>query len=169
MAPGLNRRAPAHRDLPALEPRADRGLEMIMIPRLNLIPILAAVAAAFVLAGCAAPELKQAQALVQSGQHEAALAKLQQGTQAHPDDPDLRAAYIKQRDTTVSYLLYQAEAARSAGRHDEVRDLIARIEATAPGHPRAARLRDEMARNERHLRLMAEVKAAMDKRRLAEA
>ena len=138
---------------------------MTMIPRITPTSILMALAAALVLAGCAAPELKQAQTLAQSGQHEAALVALQQGTTAHPDDTALRAAYIKQRDTTVAYLLYQAEAARGAGRRDEMQDLIARIEAASPGHARAAWLRDELARSDRQLRMMAEAREALDKQR----
>lgn len=139
-----------------------------MIPRIpHLSPLLAALclAAAGLMAGCAAPELKQAQTLAQSGQHEAALAKLEQASRAHPDDTALRAAYLKQRDTTVAYLLYLAETARTAGRLDEVQSLLERIEAVAPGHPRAIWLRDEIARADRQQRLMTEAKEALDKKR----
>ncbi|HIV72316.1 MAG TPA: secretin and TonB N-terminal domain-containing protein [Candidatus Aquabacterium excrementipullorum] len=140
-----------------------------MIFRINSPSLLARAIvwslAICLLAGCAAPELRQAQTLAQSGQHEAALAKLQQASEAHPDDTALRTAYIKQRDTTVAYLLYQAESARAAGRRGEVQSLLERLELAAPGHPRAAWLRDEIARADRQQRLLAEAKDALDKKR----
>jgi general secretion pathway protein D len=117
------------------------------------------------LTGCTAPELRQAQALSQAGQHEAALLKLQQASQAQPDDLALRTAYLKQRDTTVAYLLYQAESARAADQRGEVVALLDRIEAVAPGHPRAAWLRDELARSDRQQRLITEAKQALDAKR----
>lgn len=144
---------------------------MSMISRMSPSSILAAglLATACLLAGCAAPELKEAQSLTQSGQHEKALLTLQQASQAKPDDTALRTAYLKQRDTTVAYLLYQAESARAAGRRGEVQSLIERMEVAAPGHPRAAWLREELARDDRQQRLLAEAKEGLDKKRWAVA
>ncbi len=137
-----------------------------MIHRFFSSPLLTlCMAAAALLAGCSAPELKQAQTLSQAGQHEAALLKLQQASQAQPDDLTLRTAYLKQRDTTVAYLLYQAESARAADQRGEVMALLDRIEAVAPGHPRAVWLRDELARSDRQQRLITEAKQALDAKR----
>jgi len=127
--------------------------------------LMLCLAAAALLAGCTAPELKQAQTLSQAGQHEAALLKLQQASQAQPDDLTLRTAFLKQRDTTVAYLLYQAESARAADQRGEVMALLDRIEAVAPGHPRALWLRDELARSDRQQRLITEAKQALDAKR----
>lgn len=144
---------------------------MSMISRITLSRPLAAclLATSCLLASCASPELRQAQGLAQSGQHEEALLKLQQASQAQPDDTALRTAYIKQRDTTVAYLLYQAESARAAGRRSEVQSLIERMDVAAPGHPRAAWLREELARDDRQQRLMAEAREGLDKKRWAVA
>ena len=144
---------------------------MSMISRITPFPSLAAslLVVASLLAGCAAPELKQAQSLTQSGQHEKALLTLQQASQAHPDDIALRTAYLKQRDTTVAYLLYQAESARAAGRRGEVQSVIERMDVAAPGHPRTAWLRDELARDDRQQRLLAEARDGLDKKRWAAA
>ena len=137
--------------------------------RCRVMPAVALCLAAALLAGCTAPELRQAQTLSQAGQHEAALLKLQEASKAQPDDLSLRSAYLKQRDTTVAYLLYQAESARAADQRTEVMALLDRIEAVAPAHPRAAWLRDEIARADRQKRLMAEAREAMDRKRWAGA
>ena len=65
----------------------------------------AVLLASVLLAACANTALRDADKLAQLGQHEAALARLQQSIDAHEDDHAVRAAWIKQRDTTVAHLL----------------------------------------------------------------
>lgn len=126
---------------------------------------------ALLLGGCANPALRDAQTLTQSGQHEAALQRLQTAATAAPADMNVRAAYLKQRDTTVAHLIYVAESTRAAGREAELESVLARLEAAAPGHPRAAWLREEIRRTERQQRRVAEARSAIDKKEwaLAEA
>ncbi|MES2089040.1 MAG: secretin N-terminal domain-containing protein [Pseudomonadota bacterium] len=115
-----------------------------------------------VLLACANPALRDAQELSQSGQHEAALAHLQAALKTQQDDRVLRSATLKQLDTTVAYLVYQADAARATGRLDEVEAVLKRLEAAAPGHPRAVWMRSEVDRLKRHQRLMAEAQQSFD-------
>jgi len=96
---------------------------------------LVACAAVGLLTACANPALRDAQDLSQAGQHEAALSRLQEALRLQKDDRALRSATLKQTDTTVAYLVYQADAARSAGRLDEIEAILRRLEAAAPEHP----------------------------------
>lgn len=117
--------------------------------------------AAALLAGCANPALRDADKLAHMGQHEAALARLQQAIDAHEDDQPVMMAWAKQKDTTVAYLMYQAESARAAGNLKEVDAVLLRLEKAVPHHPRAAWLRSEVDRLKRHERLMDEAKKGM--------
>lgn len=126
-----------------------------------LLPTLACVAA-LLLSACANPALRDAQALSQAGQHEAALAQLQAALRQQQDDRELRVAVLKQTDTTVAYLIYQADVARAAGRLDEVEAVLKRLEAAAPEHPRTVWLRSEVDRLKRHQRLLSEAQQSFD-------
>ena len=98
----------------------------------------------------------------EAGQHEAALALLSKENASTPTGTPLRAAILKEREATVRELLGQADLARRAGRLDEQRTVADRIEAIAPGDSRAAWLREDIARAERHKRLMGEAQSAFD-------
>jgi len=115
------------------------------------------------LSACANPALKEAERLSQAGQHEAALQRLQQAARQAPDDAELSKAAVKQKDTTVAHLLYQADLARIGGRPDEIQAVLARLDAAAPGHPRALWLRQDLARKDRVTRLLQEAQAAQGK------
>jgi len=129
----------------------------------------AALLASVLLAACANTALRDADKLAQLGQHEAALARLQQSIDAHEDDQAVRTAWIKQRDTTVAHLLYQADAARAAGNLADVEGVLSRLEKAAPGHPRTVWLRSEVDRIKRHQRLMVEARQALAEQAYAKA
>jgi general secretion pathway protein D len=116
----------------------------------------------FALAACANPAMREAQEMAQAGQHEAALAHLQTAVKQSNEDRNLRAAMIKQQDTTIAHLVYQAESARAAGRLDEVEAVLKRMEAIAPGHSRTLWLRSEVDRLKRHQRLVTQAQQAFD-------
>ncbi|MBC7702030.1 secretin N-terminal domain-containing protein [Aquabacterium sp.] len=123
---------------------------------------LALCLATSALVACANPALRDAQDLSQTGQHEAALARLQAALQLQQDDRLLRSATLKQTDTTVAYLVYQADAARAAGRLDEIESILRRLEAAAPSHPRTVWLRNEVNRLKRHQKLLQEAQQSFD-------
>ncbi|RZL02092.1 MAG: general secretion pathway protein GspD [Rubrivivax sp.] len=127
-----------------------------------LLNLVGAVIVAGLLTACANPALREANDMVHAGQHEAALARLQQALNEKKDDGELRAALIKQRDTTVAYLVYQADSARAAGNLDAIEAVLKRLELAAPGHPRAIWLRSEVDRLRRHQRFMADAQQAFD-------
>lgn len=121
------------------------------------------VACILFLGGCANPVIEQAHELARQGQHEAALEKLTQASDKDQGDRQLRGELMNQREATVNYLVYLADAARSSGRFDEVESVLKRLEQAAPHHPRVAWLRSELARLKRHQRLMDEARQMMDK------
>jgi len=114
------------------------------------------------LAGCANTAIEDAHRLANQGQHEAALQRLQQAIEVDQSDRTLRSEMVQQRDATVGYLVYLAEAARAAGRLDEVENVLHRMEAVAPQHPRVAWLRSELSRLKRHQGLMIEAQQQID-------
>jgi general secretion pathway protein D len=121
------------------------------------------------LLACAHPAFKEAETLSQMGQHEAALARLQQASEQVPEDKALLQAAVKQRETTVAYLLYQADQARAANDLDGMRSVLKRLEQSAPKHARTQWLRQDIERRQRVLRLMQEARAAQDKQDWARA
>ncbi|WP_161784261.1 secretin N-terminal domain-containing protein [Aquabacterium sp. NJ1] len=121
------------------------------------------------LAGCANPAIEDAHRLAGQGQHEAALQRLTQAAQQDQADRQLRNEVLMQRDATVGYLIYLADAARAAGRLDEVENVLKRLELAAPQHPRVAWLRSELARLQRHQRLMTEAQQRLDARQYERA
>ncbi len=128
--------------------------------RMQLVMVMCLVAA--LLAGCANPAIEDAHRLAGQGQHEAALQRLTQAAGADQADRQLRNEVLMQRDATVGYLVYMADAARAAGRLDEVENVLKRLELAAPQHPRVAWLRSELARLQRHQRLMVEAQQRLD-------
>ncbi|RZL11473.1 MAG: general secretion pathway protein GspD [Rubrivivax sp.] len=143
------------------------NLQQLAFPLYRSVLPLALVAT--LISGCSHGALQEAQALRQSGQHEAALERLEAGSRQAPDDVALKNAYIKQRDTAIAHLLYQAESARAAGQMPQAESLLQRIEALAPGNPRAAWLRADAQRQTRQQQLMQEAREAMGNRSWARA
>lgn len=120
------------------------------------------------LVACTTPQ-RQAQQLSAAGQHEAALAVLQQASAARPDDLGLRSAYVQQREATVTRLVVAAEEARAAGRLEQAGAVLARIDELAPQHPRAAAVREAMARQQRQQRLAQQAREAFERGELDRA
>jgi len=81
----------------------------------------------------------------------------------------LLQATVKQRETTVAYLLYQADQARATNDMEGMKSALKRLEAAAPKHARTQWLRQDIDRRQRVSRLMAEAKAAQDKQDWARA
>ncbi len=127
--------------------------------RRPLRPLLIAACAAALLAGCANPAIKLADDLTQAGQYEAAYVALDRAHRENPNDVNITLARAKQRDTTTTFLIYQAQAAFAAGALDETRALLTRIEAVSPKDPRTAGLYAALDRLPRHKKLMAQAQA----------
>ncbi|MBI2734811.1 MAG: secretin and TonB N-terminal domain-containing protein [Aquabacterium sp.] len=135
---------------------------MMDVSALRMQLVMAMLLIAAYLAGCANPAIEDAHRLAGQGQHEAALQRLNQAASQDQNDRQLRNEVLMQRDATVGYLVYLAEAARSAGRLDEVENVLKRLEQAAPQHPRVPWLRSELTRLQRHQRLMGEALQRLD-------
>lgn len=120
-----------------------------------------AIAAVLLLGACASA-VREAEQLNQQGRFEQAFHVLQDARQRDPDDGATRTAWLRQRELTLTGLASRADVARSAQRYDEMAQLLARMEAIDPNHPRVAGLRAEVARQQR---IASGLQAARDAQR----
>ncbi len=139
-------------------PRARRAATTALLAALCLL-----------VAACASPALRDAEQLALQGRHEQALAVLDAARTRDPADHALQVAQQREREATISVLANQAASARAGGRTDVARDLLARLEAIAPAHPRTVGLRDELQRDARHQKMLAQAGDALAAGRVAEA
>lgn len=122
------------------------------------------------LAACAAPRaIEEAGLMSRSGQHEAAVARIEQALKAEPDDRDLRLALIRQREEAVTALTSDLPRTRDAASLQLLKERLARLDAVAPLHPRTQSLRAEVSRRQRHVQLMQDAQAAFEGRRFERA
>lgn len=121
------------------------------------------LAASLMLAACAGPAaIEEAELLSRGGQYESAVARLQGALKERPEDRALRLAVLKEQDRAIAALSAQANAARDAGRPDDLKRVFARMEQIAPQHPRTQALRIEVERLQRRARLLSDAQAAID-------
>lgn len=112
------------------------------------LPLLLLTLSALWLSGCASA-VRDAEQLNQQGRFDQALGVLQAAHERDPADTATRTAWLRQRELTLTSLASRADLARSAQRYDEMAQLLARMEAIDPAHPRVAGLRAEVARQQR--------------------
>lgn len=145
------------------------AFEMIptLLRRLHRPALLAAVAA--LLVACASPALRDANQLSLQGHPEQALSLLDAARRVDPADPALIAAQQRQRELAISVLANEAASARSAGRADLARELLARLTAIDPQHPRTVSLRNELQRDELQQGRLVQAAKALDAGHVAEA
>ncbi len=124
---------------------------------------------ALVLSACSHPALRKADKLRGVGQHEQALQTLRQAYQAQPMNKPIKAAFVKQRDTTVAHLLAQLQSAAVGVDSPVYEDWLKRLEAAAPDDPRVQALRQDVVRRERQQVLLQEARKAMDANEWARA
>lgn len=100
----------------------------------------AAVAAALLLllAGCAGEnQFREGLNLIDQGQYEQGLAKLEEASKANPSDPRYRMALLSNKGLAAERLNEMAQAAESQGRFKEADALYRRVLGVDPGNPRA--------------------------------
>ncbi len=120
------------------------------------------LALSLLLSACADPAIQEAQELSQTGQYESAVVRLQGALKAQPEDRKLRLAFIREQDKAVNALTNEAAVARNAGRLDELKQVLTRLEQIAPQHLRTVSLRKEIQRRQRHAGLLADAQRAME-------
>jgi general secretion pathway protein D len=121
------------------------------------------------LAACASPALREAEQLSLNGQHEQAYAVLEQARSQDPGNLGLRAAAQREREMAISITANKAAETLAAGRIDAARELLKRLEALDPAHPRTQGLRADLERATRQQAVLAQANQAFKAGRLAQA
>lgn len=112
------------------------------------------------LAGCAAQQLTQdGEKLLDAGEIEAGLAKLEQAAKADPDDLHYRTSYINRRDASLNRLILAAEAERDAGRFDNAETNFKTVLRIDPNNSRARAGLQDVDRARKHAALLDEARA----------
>ena len=118
---------------------------------------LPAIAIAFVLAGCAVNgAFQQGRLLVEQGQVEEGLRQLEKAIKEEPDNPEIRAYYMRNREAHINQLLLLGDKQRLVGRPDDAEAFYRRVLALDGENQRA---QDGLAAAEaerRHRRIVAE-------------
>ena len=128
-------------------------------PKMSILPrgaLLAALAAAALLAGCATdPVLTQSRQLVRDGRGDEALGLLDQAARRNPDNHLYRAEYFTDRDRLVTRWFAEAEAARAASLFDRAGALYRRILKFDPASTRASAGLAQLQQDRRQRALVA--------------
>jgi general secretion pathway protein D len=131
---------------------------------------LAAFAAALTMLGCSAQlAFREGRQLVDAGQADAGLAKLQEAMKLDPGRLDYRTYYLRQRDAAVERLLAQADTAKAQGRPADADASYRKALALDPMSDRAKQAVMAFASEQRQQKLAAEAEAAFKAGRLVEA
>jgi general secretion pathway protein D len=116
------------------------------------------------LAACAGnPVLEEGRRLFAEGQPEAALARLEQGVRDKPDDYRLRNYYYRQREIYVAQLLAAGDAQRADGRAAEAEAAYRKVLKADPENARAKSGLALLAAQPRHLQMVKEAEALLQK------
>ena len=119
------------------------------------------ICTALLLAGCAHPALRDADALARRGDHEAALRLLDEATRLAPGDLALRSELARQRERTLLTLASQAETARALGQIDALAPLLQRMQAVDADAPRTRGLALALSRARAHESKLREAQAQL--------
>ena len=122
-------------------------------------PLFSALCLALLLAGCANPALREADALSQRGDHEAALRLLTDANRRDPHDPALRMELARQRERGLLTLAGQAETAKALGQLDLLEALLQRMQAIDADAPRTRALNQALVRARGHETRLREAQA----------
>ena len=99
-----------------------------------------AIAAALVLAGCAAQQLhSDGLTLLQRGDHDAALPKLQEASRLEPGNAEFRIDVLNEVSAYGAALVRRGDEARASGRLDEAATLYRKAQKVNPANDRAQR------------------------------
>ncbi|HTY98507.1 MAG TPA: tetratricopeptide repeat protein, partial [Rhodocyclaceae bacterium] len=123
---------------------------------------IAAASLLALLAACANDQArKDSIALLDQGQYEEGLAKLEQSGKENPDDLSYRTALKNYRDWSVNRLLAAADAERQAGRPDAAHSLYERALRIDPGSGPARAGLDNLERDKRDAQLVNDARALL--------
>jgi general secretion pathway protein D len=137
--------------MPTVTPAARRSAP----PVLRAATLLACL---LLLAACAtiSPEYDQARSLIEAGDVEQGLARLEVVMRQNPTNPEIRSYYYRQREVAVQRYLALAERARGAGQHEAAEAAYQRAAALDRENPRARAGLESVTHERRHRMLLAE-------------
>jgi tetratricopeptide (TPR) repeat protein len=126
--------------------------------------LLALLLSALLVAGCATPPVAngnralfdQGRALVESGQLEQGLERVQAASKAEPENHEYRAYYFRQRDAAVQRYLLAGDTLRASNKFDEAETAYKQALALDPTHSRAVASIDGLQADRRHRALLVE-------------
>lgn len=139
-------------------------MTMTSLHKPSMLNLVLSLSVALLLGACASPAVDQARQLGKQGQHEAALTTLRHALTESPNDRRLQLAYATLQEEAVNELVPKASVARSAGKLDEVRAVLSRLDSIAPQHPRTASIRQDLERIKRLERLLDDARQAFSER-----
>lgn len=113
--------------------------------------------------------IERSRAEFSGGDRTQAFARLRQAVRDMPNDPELRAYYIRQRELLTAERLADAERARAAGRLDEAARRYREAQEIDPDHPRARAGLEAIEADRRRAAQFAEAEAAWARNDLATA
>jgi len=129
-----------------------------------------AVALCVTLAGCAQnPTFQDGLNLLEAGNVEPGLAKLEEAAKADPRNREYRQTYIRQRDLALQRFLALAEAARQQNKPDAAEDLYKRMLGIDAENPRAKAGVEAVRTERRHRSQLAEAEEFLKKGNAAAA
>ena len=137
---------------------------------MNALSFVAGALLAALLAGCGAQAIrKEAQAEMRDGRYEAAIQRLEEGLDRHPESPLLRSGLLQGRAEAVARWVAESGRLRTAGRLEEAEALIRRAAGIDPQNERLQVLLEELAGERRVVTLLeaAEKLLADDRREAA--
>ncbi|KAA3652818.1 MAG: general secretion pathway protein GspD [Proteobacteria bacterium] len=124
-------------------------------------PRLLILTAALLLAGCASnPAVDKARTDLAAGDEVSALSRLEAEVAAAPQNRELRAFYLRQRERLSLQRLAAAERAAQAGQAEEAGRLYDEVLGFSPQDPRAEAGKQWLARRQRHATLLAAAERA---------
>ena len=117
---------------------------------------------ALVLFGCAGQEaLKDGQEMVEAGNEEQGLAKLEEAMKANPNDAEIRNYYLRRKAIAVQRQLQMGDNARAAGYIDQAEAAYQRAQRFDPANANAQAGLDAVARDRASAVLVKEAEEAL--------
>jgi len=115
---------------------------------------------ALALLGCAHENLKQGQEMIEAGNEEQGLARLEEALRANPNDTELRNYFLRHRAVAVQRYLQSGDNARAAGAIDAAEAAYQRAQRFDPDSANAQAGLDAVARDRASLSVVKEAEEA---------
>jgi general secretion pathway protein D len=121
-------------------------------------------------AACATdPNFTEGKRLLSDGKTDVALPLLERAARDNPRDPEMRAFWIRERDSAVSRVLARGDSARAQNQLSEAREAYREAQKVDPENPRAKAGLDAVIVAYRHETQLREAVGQFDKKNLSEA